>query len=177
MFCICLVYTRPFLSPYPKPFNTLWACLFFSSRPHSLLFLFPLALTSFFPCLSFPAVADRFIDAAKGTLFKFFGPDPKASDSFGRMVNDTATQRLASYIEDARPYVVYGGDVNIAERYIGPTLLDFGDDFEAFSKSKVRSFKGDLALFASSDCFFFSLSCLTNMCLRVACSMVPLLWR
>ena len=55
----------------------------------------------------------------------FYGTDPAESQDYGRMVNDKAYDRVASYLGDGQ--VVIGGQTDAAERYIAPTVIDLGE--------------------------------------------------
>lgn len=55
----------------------------------------------------------------------FYGTDPAESQDYGRMVNDKAYDRVASYLGDGQ--VVIGGQTDAAERYIAPTVMDLGE--------------------------------------------------
>jgi aldehyde dehydrogenase (NAD(P)+) len=58
--------------------------------------------------------------AAK-VLTQFFGDNPKASPDFGRIVSDRHFERLAKFLTSGK--VLVGGDTDIADRYIAPTIL------------------------------------------------------
>ena len=62
---------------------------------------------------------------------------PKTSEWYGRLVNDSAFRRLSKVVEDGRRYIVHGGDMDAAERYIEPTIMDFGTDRAAFEASEA----------------------------------------
>lgn len=55
----------------------------------------------------------------------FYGTDPSESPDYGRVVNDKAYDRVASYLGDGQ--VVIGGQTEAAERYIAPTVIDLGE--------------------------------------------------
>jgi aldehyde dehydrogenase (NAD+) len=70
---------------------------------------------------------DQFVEQVRRAVFDFYGPDPKASPDFGRIVNDHHFQRLAGLLGGGRPTV--GGVVDEATRYVSPTVLqDVRDD-------------------------------------------------
>src|SRR6185503_8651477 len=50
---------------------------------------------------------DALVDALSATITRFFGPDPKASPDFARIVNEEHTERLAGYLAGGR--VAAGG--------------------------------------------------------------------
>ena len=64
---------------------------------------------------------DALIDTMATTITRFFGPDPKQSPDFARIVNAPHAERLAGYLKGGR--VAVGGAVDIAQRYIAPTIL------------------------------------------------------
>lgn len=56
----------------------------------------------------------------KGTLASFFGPEPKVSPDLGRIVTERHVERLEKMLVGD---VVIGGEVDHAERYIAPTII------------------------------------------------------
>jgi aldehyde dehydrogenase (NAD+) len=64
---------------------------------------------------------DALIDKMAAMIKRFFGDDPKQSPDFARIVNEHHAQRLAGYLKGGR--VAVGGAVDIAARYIAPTIL------------------------------------------------------
>ena len=64
---------------------------------------------------------DALIDALRATITRFFGADPKTSPDFARIVNRQHAERLAGYLEGGR--VAIGGEVDLAQRYVAPTVL------------------------------------------------------
>lgn len=74
------------------------------------------------------SVAGRFIHLLKAAIVKMYGKDAKQSPDFARMISEHDTERVASYIQADK--VVIGGDFDIGERYVAPTVLypsDWGD--------------------------------------------------
>lgn len=53
---------------------------------------------------------------------KMYGPDPKTSPDYPRMVNDKRWQAVAAYLQNGS--ILYGGKTDRNEKYIGPTLLE-----------------------------------------------------
>jgi aldehyde dehydrogenase (NAD+) len=51
-----------------------------------------------------------------------YGPDLQASGEYGRIVNDRQYQRLKAYLSQGQ--LIYGGDTNDAQRFMGLALLD-----------------------------------------------------
>lgn len=54
---------------------------------------------------------------------KFYGDDPRASSSFGRVVNDAHMERLVGLLGASQGRVVTGGAYDRRERYLAPTVL------------------------------------------------------
>lgn len=61
------------------------------------------------------------VTALKKQIESMFGNDPKNSTGYGRVINQRHTERIASYMNTGE--VVYGGDVDIANKYIAPTII------------------------------------------------------
>jgi acyl-CoA reductase-like NAD-dependent aldehyde dehydrogenase len=61
------------------------------------------------------------IDALQRAITRFYGADPKRSESFGRIVNQQHFARLLSLMQEGR--IATGGDSDAADRYIAPTVL------------------------------------------------------
>jgi aldehyde dehydrogenase (NAD+) len=74
--------------------------------------------------LAAPAIEERLVHALERQLRTAYGPDPRASRSFGRIVNDRHFARLKGLL-DAGGYasVALGGETDAADRYIAPTIL------------------------------------------------------
>lgn len=83
------------------------------------------------------SVADEFINEMVAAIKDFYGGDTRNSPFYGRLVNDAAFQRLSKCLNDGKNYMVYGGSTDAKERYIEPTIFDFGSDWEAFAKSEL----------------------------------------
>lgn len=68
------------------------------------------------------SVKAKLIDGIADAIKDFYGDDPKNSDSYGRVVSDRHFARLSNLMNGGQ--VVVGGDVDAAQRYISPTVLD-----------------------------------------------------
>ncbi|XP_060521842.1 aldehyde dehydrogenase family 3 member A2 [Cylas formicarius] len=64
---------------------------------------------------------EKFIDAYRATIKEFFGENPKESPDLARIVNDHHFHRLIELLKSGSTRV--GGDYDIKERYIAPTIL------------------------------------------------------
>merc|ERR1719440_738070 len=87
------------------------------------------------------SVADRFIAEVKKAVQDFYGEDAQKSDFFGRIINDFQHERLTKMLQDAKDRkkakIIIGGDGLASDRFISPTVLDFGDDEASFRSSMV----------------------------------------
>ncbi len=61
------------------------------------------------------------IEAMKETINRFYGPDPKTSPDYARIINERHFQRLKGLLNGD---IVYGGETDADKRYIAPTLVD-----------------------------------------------------
>lgn len=56
-------------------------------------------------------------------LRRFYGNDPKSNPDFGRIINSAHAERLAQIINKDRESIRCGGNIDIEEKYIEPTIL------------------------------------------------------
>ncbi|MCX6249435.1 MAG: aldehyde dehydrogenase [Bacteroidetes bacterium] len=68
------------------------------------------------------SVKTKFLELMTDNITRYFGDYPERSKDFGRIATVPKTERLAKFLENVKPYA--GGEFNIAERYIAPTILD-----------------------------------------------------
>lgn len=67
---------------------------------------------------------DALIDAFRKTLTEFFGEDPQASDSYGRIIDTRKFDRLKNMLDKVdSTKIVVGGQVDRADLYIAPTIV------------------------------------------------------
>ncbi|NXY07914.1 AL3B1 dehydrogenase, partial [Pteruthius melanotis] len=64
---------------------------------------------------------DKLMPALRQAITEFFGPNPRESPDFGRIVSDKQFQRIRALLGSGR--VAIGGQTDEAERYIAPTVL------------------------------------------------------
>ncbi|XP_018777663.3 aldehyde dehydrogenase family 3 member B1 isoform X1 [Serinus canaria] len=64
---------------------------------------------------------EKLMPALREAITEFFGPNPRESPDFGRIVSDKQFQRLRVLLGSGR--VAIGGQTDEAERYIAPTVL------------------------------------------------------
>ncbi|NTS40114.1 aldehyde dehydrogenase [Flavisolibacter sp. BT320] len=68
------------------------------------------------------SIKAAFVAAMKKTIHQFFTDDPSASESYGKIINERAFNRLLRYLEEGN--ILHGGRTNLATQYIEPTLLE-----------------------------------------------------
>ena len=87
-----------------------------------------------------PEVASWIISSSPSTSHDSFFPDgPAKSDSLGRIVTSAHTQRIKNLIDGTKGTVVFGGDADVARKYIAPTLVkDVSGDDSLMSECVVR---------------------------------------
>ncbi|KAI0325253.1 NAD-aldehyde dehydrogenase [Cubamyces sp. BRFM 1775] len=66
---------------------------------------------------------DTFVQALKDVYRSFYPHGPKDSDSFCRIVTEAHTARIKDLIDRTKGTVVFGGDADVAERYVAPTVV------------------------------------------------------
>lgn len=66
------------------------------------------------------------IEELKAVIREHYGENIKENPDYGRIINEKQTERLAKILESDKDLVVFGGDFDIEQRYIAPTLLDLG---------------------------------------------------
>ncbi|OMJ95370.1 hypothetical protein SteCoe_1287 [Stentor coeruleus] len=66
---------------------------------------------------------DEFLDKVRKTITEFYGPNPKLSKDYSRIVNDMHTKRIASMLENHGGTVICGGEIDFKEKYIAPTVI------------------------------------------------------
>jgi len=67
-------------------------------------------------------IKKQLLERIKHYITVSFGPDPKQSPDYGRIINDEQFERLTDLIKKGN--VVAGGIIDPEERYIAPTILD-----------------------------------------------------
>lgn len=67
-------------------------------------------------------VKPALLEQLAAALAAFYGPEPKASPDYGRIVNERHFDRLAAFLGEGR--AVVGGQSDRGARYIAPTVLE-----------------------------------------------------
>jgi len=91
-----------------------------------------IALTKFSNCgqmcvapdylLVHESVKDKFIEALKKSIEKFYTTDPATAYSYGKIINEKQFTRLINYLQHAN--IIYGGNHDSAKLFISPTIID-----------------------------------------------------
>lgn len=76
---------------------------------------------------------DALVEALAAAIAQFYGPNPKASPDYARIVNDRHFERLSRLLGSGR--VAVGGERDAQSRYIAPTVLvDVGPEEPAMQE-------------------------------------------
>ena len=67
------------------------------------------------------SIREPFLNALKKALLEFYGPDPKLSADYGRIVNAKHLSRLINYLSEGK--IFHGGDHDSGQLYLAPTIL------------------------------------------------------
>ena len=71
---------------------------------------------------------------------EFFGKDVKASDDFGRIINERAFDNAKKLLDDSSRAIRFGGKgADRSQKYIPPTVFDYGTSIFEFILSKIQS--------------------------------------
>lgn len=70
-------------------------------------------------------VKDAFLKIMIRYIKEFFGDNPIKSKDLGRIINEKRFDVLKGFLEDGN--IIFGGETNIEEKYIAPTLIDVID--------------------------------------------------
>lgn len=65
---------------------------------------------------------ERLLEHLKRSIGEFYGEDPSKSPDYARIINEKHFRRLRSLLEEGS--IVTGGDTNLEDRYIAPTIID-----------------------------------------------------
>lgn len=83
------------------------------------------------------SVAEKFFKQMHATVLQFYGEDAKQTQWFGRCINDSAFKRLAKLVEENKESIVTGGRCDATDKFVAPTIFDFGSDMEKFKRSSL----------------------------------------
>lgn len=66
------------------------------------------------------------IEELKAVIHEHYGENIKENPDYGRIINEKQAEKLAKILESDKDLVVFGGNFDIEQRYIAPTILDLG---------------------------------------------------
>jgi len=69
------------------------------------------------------SIRDRLVDHMTHVITEFYGPDPQASEDFGRIVSERHHGRLMGLLGSAGGDIVVGGNGDTSTRYLAPTIV------------------------------------------------------
>lgn len=64
------------------------------------------------------------LDAIQAKILEFYGSNIQQSPDYGRIVSRLHAERLAGIIQKDQEHIVFGGQADVANKYISPTILD-----------------------------------------------------
>jgi aldehyde dehydrogenase (NAD+) len=88
-------------------------------------------------CCVHDEVANQFFALCQKYIKEFYGQNPQQTEWFGRCINDGAYKRLKGLLDQSRDRIVCGGRTDPSDRFIEPTIFDFGRDIEGFKQSPI----------------------------------------
>ncbi|KII62444.1 Aldehyde dehydrogenase family 3 member B1 [Thelohanellus kitauei] len=83
---------------------------------------------------------DAIINAWKSffnIVIPFFRQDMKQSPDLGRIISEPHTERLQAIIEKYKHQIVFGGDTDVSDRYVQPTLISCNDPNSEIIKHEI----------------------------------------
>jgi aldehyde dehydrogenase (NAD+) len=81
------------------------------------------------------SVADTFIARLRDSVGDFFGPDPKASPDYPRLINERHFDRVKELMNGGE--IAIGGETDRAEKFIAPTVLTKVDTDAAVMREEI----------------------------------------
>jgi len=67
-------------------------------------------------------IKEKLLKNIKLSITEFYGEEPSASQDFPRIINAANVERLEELMKSGN--IICGGDTNISENYVAPTLID-----------------------------------------------------
>jgi aldehyde dehydrogenase (NAD+) len=89
-------------------------------------------------CLVDESVAAKFVLEVEKCVSKMYSENAQDSEFFGRLINERAVTRVADVLKRTdKACIKFGGQTDLKNRFVSPTLVDFGTDMKAFEASAV----------------------------------------
>ena len=77
------------------------------------------------------------VDRLAAQVERFYGPDPRRSPDYARIVNDRHFDRLGALLSASSARVAVGGTTTRAQRYVAPTVLTGVDDDDPVMQDEI----------------------------------------
>ena len=68
-------------------------------------------------------VTEALLTKLAAAVRTFYGPDPRQSRDYARIVDDGHVRRLSALLDETKGRVVTGGEVEPSQRYVAPTIV------------------------------------------------------
>jgi len=84
------------------------------------------------------SIGDEFVRRFKKEVEETYGKEleqKKENMYYGRLASTGMWKRIADMVVKDKKYIICGGETEESERFIAPTVLDFGTNMDAFEKS------------------------------------------
>jgi aldehyde dehydrogenase (NAD+) len=81
------------------------------------------------------AVKDEFVAKYKLAVERMYGAEPKESAYYPRIVSENTAERLQSLFHHGN--IVYGGDCDLTERYVAPSLIEDADEASPLMQDEI----------------------------------------
>jgi len=72
-------------------------------------------------------IKSKLLDKIKQNVTDFYGEDPKKSPDYSRIVSERHAERLGKLIQGNAKNIFIGGDVDVKEKYVAPTIIENPD--------------------------------------------------
>lgn len=82
-------------------------------------------------------VKNEFIGELKTAIIDFYGQDIKGNKDFGRIINTKHTERLVEIIQKDKGQIIFGGDWDLEEKFISPTIIECSDTSSACMQDEI----------------------------------------
>jgi len=85
--------------------------------------------------LAHVSVKNALVSEIEKGIKVFFGPDPRVSSDFGKIINEKQFDRLSGYLNEGK--ILYGGITNRDKLYISPTLMEVSGTNDNIMKEEI----------------------------------------
>ncbi len=67
---------------------------------------------------------EAFLERAREAVSKYYGSNPAESPDYPRIINENHFQRIKNYLDNTKGRIVLGGETDLENLYIAPTIID-----------------------------------------------------